>query len=705
MKRLRQRFRTPSAARGKTRAKSRVARTQGTDHTGRAARKACRSQTLPPDTLPPKTLRPNTLPPKTLRPRRRHLRHFCGVTACRFQLHSGRNQLLLTLLCFWLAWGFPQAAGAQATPEPPSQTPSQTSPPTSASDSRYPNERVLVGDEGIDAYFPEIHLQGHNSPTFYEMYPTSSYEIPNTLGTWKPEDLTGRPLNNVAEMIFQLSVWLNAMALRVMTFAFTTDLWDTFGAIWAYALNSLRVALFDTWVMSAVLLAGVWVAWHGLWQRRAVNAAQGAIWTVIALSVASLWLAAPYRIIHAANTLTTEVAGSTLTTLSHIDVARNSDPPIRYHTTAAPTFEGAQAEQELRLAAERWWYVYVYEPWLHAVFGSYQAGKKYGEELLQAQTVRHLSEKSVLDPMSATKVTNLNFDLADINTHSYKERMEGLQDKVHDDRGIAWDTYQGHRPSHRLSTSAWSLFSSVLGSLSIFIVSGLVLVAQCAIMLLVIFSPIPLLLGINPAWRNKTLQWASFLLNAFIKRILYTLALSVVIVFQSMATHHVANLGWLLVVQLAFYAALWMWREPLFDLASIKFTNVDNGKINIADQRIGRAAQQGGRALGRVVGWTGHKAGHTIARTSRRTVKGPQSNPANGRQKVAHALQPNTKPTRRPREAPGNSAKVRNILSPRQENPAPTPAPSHLPKWSSVTSLPENRPKPQEKRNPKIPAG
>jgi len=62
MKRLRQRFRTPGAARGKTRAKSRVARTQGTDHTGRAARKACRSQTLPPAHCPRRPTAQHTAP-------------------------------------------------------------------------------------------------------------------------------------------------------------------------------------------------------------------------------------------------------------------------------------------------------------------------------------------------------------------------------------------------------------------------------------------------------------------------------------------------------------------------------------------------------------------------------------------------------------------------------------------------------------------
>lgn len=454
---------------------------------------------------------------------------------------------------------------AQEPPVPPTSSP-RTSPPGAGvppGAGTAPASPLTVDVEAIDPYASPAasspgtgvddllrgpELRKGNEPTFQERYGTGGYTIDNTLGF---RDVTDKGLNALAGAIFGMVAALASGVTKLFQWAFSVDLFEYVGAAVTGIVGSLRETLYAPFLQVFIVLAGVYGLWHGIVRRRGTLAAEGWVWAMVALVGATIFFSHPGAIVSGANTMSIGLSRAVLAGTSVVDPKIGPDDGVR----TKPTFSGDRADNQLRVAADRFWRSFVYAPWQVMEFGSTAVGRDYGERLLAAKTLTVEETAQLAGDPQRTKA------LRDAKKHDYNLIKEEL--KANDPE--AWEWFQGHRSVERVGVALLAAAGVLLAGSLLLVLSGAVLLAQLAVLLLVLLAPLFLLVGIQPGTgRVVAIRWVETLVGALMKRVLLSTLLAVVLVASGVLLDATSGLGWgmAMALQVLVVLAAIVYRKP-----------------------------------------------------------------------------------------------------------------------------------------------
>lgn len=425
---------------------------------------------------------------------------------------------------------------------------------------REPPPPVVVGS-GSDALIRAPALRAENDPTLLELYGAQGL----SLGQDAPSE-DADALGAVAAGLFGVATWLAQAVIAAFQWAFTVEVFAFLGDTVTTIVESLRGLLYTPFVQAAVILAAGSLLWQGMVRRRGTIAVQGMVWIVVALSAAGLFFARPAAIIDGANHLSTGLSRGVLAGVSVADPGSGFDDGV----TTVATYEGHPADNQLRVAGDRFWRVFVYEPWLVLQFGDPRLGAPYGERVLASRTITAEEQAEVDGDADALQAL----------VQSKREEATALREEIEaDERMAAWFT--GRRSVERAGVAMLTLIGVIVGGVLLVLVAAAILLAQIALLLLVLLGPAALLVGIHPGiGRVLAIRWVELAVGVLLRRVALGALLAVVLVLSGVLLEATHPLGWFVVIsmQALVVAAAVVYRKPfsrLFAPTTVPALEVD----------------------------------------------------------------------------------------------------------------------------------
>jgi hypothetical protein len=443
------------------------------------------------------------------------------------------------------------------------------------------------GLDGLLRAPPELRPDGLE-PTFYERYSVGAYTLDSGLSTQSP---SSSGMNGMAGALWAIALWLVDAALKAFQWAFSLDLFSWLGSSVDRIVGVLRGPIFDSYLGVALAVAAVWVVWHGLARRRTLLASEGIAWTVVAMSVALIFFAAPKAVLDGVNTITTTISRGALGALAQI----SPDPELDDGLGQRETYGGDAADNSLRRTADELWRTAAYQPWAIMELGSMDVAREvqpdqavapgeqplsYGERLLAARTF----SPAELERLAAGEVT-----YEELRAEKLTQLTELRDDLAqHHPDAIPW--LNGERSGERVGIAALALVTSLFFGGLILLLAGAVLVTQLGVLLLAATAPLFLLLGVVPGrGRLVTVRWIELFVSLAIKRVLFGVVLAIVLVLSGVLIGATSSLGWgiSIALQIGLVACVFVYRRAfanLFTSTSIPATALA-GALNTVSNR------------------------------------------------------------------------------------------------------------------------
>ena len=412
-----------------------------------------------------------------------------------------------------------------------------------------PPAPAFVGS-GTDELIRAPRLRGDNAPTLYERFGSQGY----SLETHSDPLQSDGALNSVAATIFATAVWLAQAVIAALQWSFSLEVFDFLGDAVVPLVEAVRGVVYNPFVSTAIVASGLWLVWHGLIRRRTTIAFEGMVWTVGALAVGAAFLANPSGIVQGTSEVGTAVSRSALAAVSAVD--DRSGPPDG--TTTEATFAGSRADAQLRVSGDRFWRVFIHQPWTVMQFGDAEAGERFAERLLAARTI---------SPDEYAEVRGDEEALAALVERKQAEYTELSEEIVAEPRSAEW--FRGRRSVERVGLSSLTLAGVAVGGVLLLIVAAAIVLAQVAVALLVVAGPVALLLGIHPGTgRVIAVRWAQLAVGLLLKRIVLGVLLAVVLVVNGVVLDATYAAGWFVTMglQTLLVAAVVVYRKPFLRL-------------------------------------------------------------------------------------------------------------------------------------------
>ncbi|MPZ74862.1 MAG: hypothetical protein GEU74_16895, partial [Nitriliruptorales bacterium] len=413
-----------------------------------------------------------------------------------------------------------------------------------------PPQPAFVGT-GTDALIRAPDLRHGNKPTLYERFGGQGYILdqPSDPGVGG-----GGSANAVAGTTFATAVWLAQAVVATLQWAFSLNLFDFLGEAVTPLVRAVRSVVYTPFVSTVVIAAGLWMIWQGMVRRRGTVAFQGMAWTVAALAVGAAFLAQPRAVLDGPGQLGTRLSRGVLTGVSVVDPRTG---PADGTTTAA-TFNGNRGDMQLRLAADRFWRVFIHQPWTVMQFGEARAARRFGEPLLAATTITRDEQRDIgNDPDALTALVE-----------GKQEAYTTLQEQILEEPRSA-DWFRGRRSVERVGLATLTLAGVVVGGVVLLIVACAIVLTQVALLLLVMAAPVALLLGIHPGTgRVIALRWAQLAAGLLLKRVVLGVLLALLLVINGIVLDATYPLGWFVTmgVQSLMVTAVIVYRKPFLKL-------------------------------------------------------------------------------------------------------------------------------------------
>ncbi|MGH7869382.1 MAG: type IV secretion system protein, partial [Candidatus Dormibacteraceae bacterium] len=387
-------------------------------------------------------------------------------------------------------------------------------------------------------------IRGNNQPTLYEKYSTSSYQLHTASGLPDPTQFFNGISNALASWFLVIMTTIASFCGTLLEWTFALELAGGLNTqlnangVLTSIVSSLGNNLYKPFFVTAVTIAGLYVAWNGLLKRRMTVTLESAGWVLLATSVAAFFLAAPTWAIGSLDSLSLYASKLVLGTVAQVDPQLSSPAYQATYNQDSNT----QQYSGLRAAINRYWDIYVYKPWEVAEFGSIDFaeqkapnGLTYGEWDLQSQSqgdqARQQFETAVLSQMDSNQQPQLK----------------------------AW--FQGQQGSARASLLALALLAAGLATVLLVMIAGSVIIAQLGLVLMTMVAPLFFLVGIHPgAGRQIFVRWGELMLSFMTRRVLYSAFLAVILVFGGVIVGGMSAQSWLLAASLQIlfiFVALW----------------------------------------------------------------------------------------------------------------------------------------------------
>ncbi|MFI7704409.1 type IV secretion system protein [Nonomuraea sp. NPDC049480] len=283
-------------------------------------------------------------------------------------------------------------------------------------------------------------------------------------------------------------------------------------------VQSLSRAMYWPFLQPIVILGAIWLAWYGLIRKRATTTAEGVIWMVLAVTVATWFLSRPGDFTGLGKVVTDktgEVVNSAFSGLPGAGGASCLPPP---GATGAEVKAGGYAQTGtpgVDQNADALWSTLVCKPWLVGLFGTADPQqpivRDWGRKVLEMQSI---------PPAVAGQPTP--------DREARQQEFASLADKLRNDP--RYTVFSGRDWSNRLGVAVGALIAAVVAGLLIFLVAVSLLVLKVGFLLLLILGPVFLLIGVHPgSGRIIAMRWVEMLIGTLLRQAVLTLVLSVLV--------------------------------------------------------------------------------------------------------------------------------------------------------------------------------
>ncbi|UQI49078.1 hypothetical protein M1P56_34585 [Streptomyces sp. HU2014] len=431
------------------------------------------------------------------------------------------------------------------------------------------DDKDAFSPAGIGNMLPVPESSYSGTGTLYEQYGNPNlWRLDSELG-WK--DVADSMLNGIAVIFMGLTVVLGLAAIVVVQWSFKFTKIDKLGESIAGAVSGASEAVVAT-LLPTALAVGVLVAWIN--HRKANGSALNQLGWVLASGVlAASLLTTPKTWVDGIES--TRTIGSTVAMeATSAGLGEGGKEPI---DVGQPSYKGNSTQDSvLRKSSDAIWRSYVATPWCIAEFGSLDACKEFGKDLLDKGS----DSKARKDWLS--------------------ENVDGKPENG-GEATLRWR--QGHTPEGRIMVAipafiCVALFAALAIALAFASLASLI----GAFMLLIAGVVFACLWVIPGRPRQWGVRWFDTLLGFTLQSLVSTMVLGCVLIMNTVSVRLLDDFGWFAAAGLSITSALVAFKFRTIMESIVGVTGAMSGGIgSIAARGAGRVAKLGARTLGKGV--------------------------------------------------------------------------------------------------------
>ncbi|GAA4944536.1 hypothetical protein GCM10023224_29520 [Streptomonospora halophila] len=365
-------------------------------------------------------------------------------------------------------------------------------------------------------------------------------------------------LSNTA---WNLSKTINQSTITVYQAALSNELLDSFNRMVADIVVELREGIWRPLLPTVIILGAVWLGWYGLIRKRVTLTIESAVWMVVATALGIWILVNPMQILGYAGTVVNSGSQLVNSSISRIT------PPGGAATCPRGAAEVNKAEWEsqndfaVRQNSQMLWSGLVCQPWIAGEFGSVAgsqtAEREHGMALLEAQAFSRVEQQQIMDG---------NADAAEL-AQEKQEQYEQIASEIKSNYPQIYPLFEGEQQGSRLGVATLALFASIFAGGLILAGSVALIVLKIGFLLLLLFAPVFLLIGIHPGYgRTVLLRWFEMTLGLLLKQVFIVLLISVLVLCYGMIIGSSMGWGLQMILLALFTLALFIYRRPFAHL-------------------------------------------------------------------------------------------------------------------------------------------
>ncbi|MBT2230883.1 type IV secretion system protein [Nonomuraea sp. NEAU-A123] len=281
---------------------------------------------------------------------------------------------------------------------------------------------------------------------------------------------------------------------------------------------NLSNAMYWPLLRPLVIIGAIWLAWYGLIRKRATTTAEGVIWMVLAVTVATWFFSRPGDFTGLGKIVTDktgEVVNSAFSGLPGAGGASCLPGPGQTNPQVKAGGYGQTGTPGVDQNAEALWSTLVCKPWLMGLFGTADPNqpivRDFGRTMLETQSI---------------PAATVNQPAPDVGAHQakYAEIAEKLKN---DSRYMI---FSGRDWTSRLGVAIGALIAALVAGVLIFLVAVSLLVLKVGFLLLLILGPVFLLIGVHPgSGRIIAMRWVEMLIGTLLRQAVLALVLGVLV--------------------------------------------------------------------------------------------------------------------------------------------------------------------------------
>ncbi|MFB4291674.1 type IV secretion system protein [Nonomuraea sp. ATR24] len=316
-------------------------------------------------------------------------------------------------------------------------------------------------------------------------------------------------------------------------------------------VTNLSEAMYWPYLQPIVILGAIWLAWYGLIRKRATTTAEGVIWMVLAVTVATWFLSRPQDFTGLGKVVTDktgEVVNSAFSGLPGAGGASCLPPPGDASPEVKAGGFGQNGTPGVDQNADALWSTLVCKPWLMGLFGTADPNqpivRDFGRTMLETQSI---------PPATAGQPA------PDVGAHQAK--YAEIADKLRNDS--RYFIFSGRDWTSRLGVAIGALIAALVAGVLIFLVAVSLLVLKVGFLLLLILGPVFLLIGVHPgSGRIIAMRWVEMLIGTLLRQAVLALVLGVLVYGYALIISTAMPWGMQILFMALLTIAVFFYRRP-----------------------------------------------------------------------------------------------------------------------------------------------
>lgn len=346
-------------------------------------------------------------------------------------------------------------------------------------------------------------------------------------------------------------------------------------------VTKLKDALYLEFLAPVLMMGALFLAWKGLVKRSSTEAGTAAIWMLGATVAGFAILANPLFLPSVVNTVVSTVSETTIASITQVAQSDSSTSGAGSSSADLCTVNGSNgrtqtadssgkvttvdfnasqnsARTSVRQIQCTMWYSFMYTPWVIGQFGVSPSATD-----TPALTGGYPNKTGDIDPF--TPVPNVielgngstpgNWAIYQLDSKvNYQGAKKAEQEKAMLNvaasqlyKPEANGTWAGTSSINRVTTATLAMISAIGAGAMIAIISMSMIVLQIGLVILTLFAPLFLLVGVHPGFgRRIAMGWLESMAGLAMKRIVLSVLLSVMLVFYSAVLSASASTDWLI---------------------------------------------------------------------------------------------------------------------------------------------------------------